>query len=258
MAKLFAITNQKGGVGKTTTSINLAASLASYDQKVLLVDIDPQANCTSGIGFNKNKESDQIYDLLLDNGDLFSAITKTNIPNLSLIPSTMELIGAEVELLSLPDKHQRLKKALNRAIANFDYIITDCPPSLNILTLNAMVACNNLIIPIQSEYYALEGIAQLIKTFKIVKKRLNSELDIFGILLTMYDKRLVLSKQVEDNVRNFFGDKVFNTIIPRNVTLSEAPGFGQAVLEYDINSKGAQSYLSLAAEIIKKDRKDLK
>ncbi len=258
MAKFIAITNQKGGVGKTTTAINLAASLASYDQKVLLVDVDPQANCTSGLGFEKNKKSDQIYDLLLDNGDVFSAISETNFPNLKIIPSTMELIGAEVELLSLSDKHRRLQKALNPLKDKFDYIIVDCPPSLTILTLNAMVACNDLIIPIQAEYYALEGIAQLIKTFRLVKKRLNNDLKIFGILLTMYDKRLVLSKQVEKNVRKYFNEKVFNTIISRNVTLSEAPGFGQTVLEYDINSRGAQNYLSLATEIINLYRKETK
>jgi len=258
MGKLIAITNQKGGVGKTTTSINLSASLASLDKKVLLVDIDPQANCTSGLGFDKNKENNQIYDLLLDSGDVFTAILETNIPNLKMIPSTMELIGAEVELLSLSDKHKRLQKALEPVKNKFDYIVVDCPPSLNILTLNAMVACNNLIIPIQAEYYALEGIAQLIKTFRLVKRRLNSKLKIFGILLTMYDKRLVLSKQVEENVRRYFGEKVFNTIISRNVTLSEAPGFGQAVLEYDINSRGAKNYLSLATEIINLDGKDIK
>lgn len=258
MTKLIAITNQKGGVGKTTTAINLAASLASYDQKVLLVDIDPQANCTSGLGFKKDKKSNQIYDLLLDDDDVFSSISETNISNLKIIPSTMELIGAEVELLSLSDKHERLQKALKPIEDNFDYIIIDCPPSLSILTLNAMVACDDLIIPIQAEYYALEGIAQLLKTFRLVKKRLNNKLEIFGILLTMYDQRLVLSKQVEENVRKYFSEKVFNTIISRNVTLSEAPGFGQSVLEYDINSRGAQNYLSLATEIINLVRKEAK
>lgn len=251
MAKLIAVTNQKGGVGKTTTSINLASSLATLEKKVLLIDLDPQANCTSGIGLEKNKGENQIYRLLIEGGDVTSAIVSTELNNLKVIPSTIDLIGAEVELFSYEDKEQRLKIIIDKVKDQFDYIIVDCPPSLNILTLNAMVACNNLIIPIQCEYYALEGIAQLVKTIKIVKKNFNKNLEIFGILLTMYDRRIILSGQVAKEVRRFFEKKVFETIIPRNVKLSEAPGYGKSILEYDINSKGAKRYLHLAMEIIK-------
>ncbi|MEA2103335.1 MAG: AAA family ATPase [Candidatus Cloacimonadota bacterium] len=250
MAKLLAVTNQKGGVGKTTTSINLASSLAALDKKVLLIDLDPQANCTSGIGFDKNNNENQIYNLLIRDGEVSSAILSTNLENLKIIPSSIDLIGAEVELFSLPEKEQRLKKIINQVKDRFDYVIVDCPPSLNILTLNAMVACNNLVIPIQCEYYALEGIAQLVKTIKLVKRNFNQNLKIFGILLTMYDRRIILSGQVAKEVRRFFADKVFDTIIPRNVKLSEAPGFGKSILEYEINSKGAKKYLQLAMEVI--------
>lgn len=250
MAKLLAVTNQKGGVGKTTTSINLASSLATLDKKVLLIDLDPQANCTSGIGFDKNNNENQIYNLLIRDGEVSSAILSTNLENLKIIPSSIDLIGAEVELFSLPEKEQRLKKIINQVKDRFDYVIVDCPPSLNILTLNAMVACNNLVIPIQCEYYALEGIAQLVKTIKLVKRNFNQNLKIFGILLTMYDRRIILSGQVAKEVRRFFADKVFDTIIPRNVKLSEAPGFGKSILEYEINSKGAKKYLQLAMEVI--------
>jgi len=257
MTKAFAITNQKGGVGKTTTAINLAAGLATYGQKVLLIDLDPQANCTSGIGLDKLHVDGQIYDLLLGDTHIYDTIKQTDITNLYIIPSSIDLIGSEVELLSATSKEQRLKKVIQALNDKFDYVIIDCPPSLNILTVNAMVACNDLIIPIQSEYFALEGIAQLVRTIKIIKRCLNPELNIFGILITMYDRRTVLSGQVAKEVRRYFGDKVFNTIIDRNVKLSEAPSYGQPIFTYDISSRGAQNYLHLALEVLNKDGKEV-
>lgn len=257
MAKVLAITNQKGGVGKTTTAINLAASLASYGQKVLLIDLDPQANCTSGIGIDKNTVDGQIYDLLLGDSHIYDSIIETDIPNLRIIPSSIDLIGSEVELLALEDKEKKLKYILSAIDGRFDYIIIDCPPSLNILTVNAMVASNDLIIPIQSEYYALEGIAQLLKTIRLIKRKLNPKLSIFGIVITMYDRRTLLSEQVAKEVRRYFKDIVFKTIIDRNVKLSEAPSYGKPILTYAIDSRGAQNYLHLALEVLRKDGKDV-
>ncbi|MBN2017530.1 MAG: ParA family protein [Candidatus Cloacimonetes bacterium] len=257
MAKVLAITNQKGGVGKTTTAINLAASLASYGQKVLLIDLDPQANCTSGIGIDKNTVDGQIYDLLLGDSHIYDSIIETDIPNLRIIPSSIDLIGSEVELLVLEDKEKKLKDILSAIDGRFDYIIIDCPPSLNILTVNAMVASNDLIIPIQSEYYALEGIAQLLKTIRLIKRKLNPKLSIFGIVITMYDRRTLLSEQVAKEVRRYFKDIVFKTIIDRNVKLSEAPSYGKPILTYAIDSRGAQNYLHLALEVLRKDGKDV-
>ncbi|MBC8382822.1 MAG: ParA family protein [Candidatus Cloacimonetes bacterium] len=257
MAKALAITNQKGGVGKTTTAINLAASLASYGQKVLLIDLDPQANCTSGIGIDKHSVDGQIYDLLLGDSNVYDSILETSIANLRIIPSSIDLIGCEVELLTFEDKEQRLKKVLSNIDGKFDYIIIDCPPSLNILTVNAMVASNDLLIPIQSEYYALEGIAQLLKTIQLIKRKLNPDLSIFGIVITMYDRRTILAEQVAKEVRRYFKNIVFDTIIDRNVKLSEAPSYGKPILTYDISSRGAQNYLRLALEVLKKDGKEV-
>ena len=253
MAKFIAIANQKGGVGKTTTAVNLSAALGTFDKKILLIDLDPQANCTSGVGIDKNKIDKQIYGLLLGEYDIYSAIIQTEISNLKIIPSNIDLIGAEIELLSFSDKEKRLENVLDRIDTKFDYVLIDCPPALNILTINALVACNDLLIPIQCEYYALEGIVQLLKTIRLIQKGLNQNLTIFGILLTMYDRRLLLSEHVAKEVRRFFGNKVFHTIIDRNVKLSEAPGFGKSILSYDINSRGAQNYLKLAMEIISRN-----
>jgi ATPases involved in chromosome partitioning len=257
MTKALAITNQKGGVGKTTTAINLAASLASYGQKVLLVDLDPQANCTTGIGIDKHTVDGQIYDLLLGDSNVYDSIHETSIANLRIIPSSIDLIGCEVELLTADKKEQRLKRVLSNIDGKFDYIIIDCPPSLNILTVNAMVASNDLLIPIQSEYYALEGIAHLLKTIQLIKRKLNPDLSIFGIVITMYDRRTILSEQVAKEVRRYFKNIVFDTIIDRNVKLSEAPSYGKPILTYDISSRGAQNYLHLALEVLKKDGKEI-
>jgi len=250
MSKVIAITNQKGGVGKTTTAINLASCLAVAEKKTLLIDIDPQGNSTSGVGVDKNLVEMSTYDVLLGNANIDQAIRETEINFLSLLPSNINLVGAEIELVGAPEREHRLKNALEPIRDNYDYVIIDCPPSLGFLTINTLTAADSLIIPIQCEYYALEGLGQLLNTVRLVQKHLNPSLDIHGVLLTMYDGRLNLSRQVADEARSFFADKVFNTVISRNVRLSEAPSFGKPIVLYDILCTGAANYISLAKEVL--------
>lgn len=248
--KILAVCNQKGGVGKTTTAINLAASLAKYKKKVLMIDTDPQANATSGVGIDKNDIAYSIYNVLVDELTIEQAVKPTNYENLDIVPSSIELAGAEIELVSAISREQRMKNAIKSVEGKYDYVIIDCPPSLGLITLNSLTAASGVIIPVQTEYYALEGLSQLMNTFNIVKKHLNAQLEIFGVLLTMTDARTNISNQVGDEVRNHFKDKVFETIIARTVRLSEAPSFGEPIIEYAKTSKGAKQYLSLAKEVI--------
>ncbi|MCM3747947.1 AAA family ATPase [Paenibacillus pasadenensis] len=250
MSKIIAITNQKGGVGKTTTSVNLGACLASLGKKVLLVDIDPQGNTTSGVGVNKADVENSIYDVLINEVDPREAVKRTEVPNLSIIPATIQLAGAEIELVPTISREVRLKKSLSQLRNDYDYILIDCPPSLGILTINSLTAADSVIIPIQCEYYALEGLSQLLNTVRLVQKHLNTSLQIEGVLLTMFDARTNLGIQVIEEVKKYFQQKVYQTIIPRNVRLSEAPSHGQAIITYDPRSKGAEVYLELAKEVI--------
>ncbi|MBD2848015.1 ParA family protein [Paenibacillus sp. IB182496] len=250
MAKIIAITNQKGGVGKTTTSVNLGASLASLGKQVLLVDIDPQGNTTSGVGINKGDVENCIYDVLINEVHPNDAIQETMIPGLSIIPATIQLAGAEIELVPTISREVRLKKSLQLVRQHYDYILIDCPPSLGILTINSLTASDSVIIPIQCEYYALEGLSQLLNTVRLVQKHLNTQLQIEGVLLTMFDARTNLGIQVIEEVKKYFQQKVYQTIIPRNVRLSEAPSHGQSIVTYDPRSKGAEVYLQLAKEVI--------
>lgn len=253
MGKIIAIANQKGGVGKTTTSINLAASLGVLEKKVLLIDADPQANATSGIGVNVENVEIGTYQLLEHSNTAREAIIKTETPNLDLIPAHIDLVAIEIELVDKEAREYMLKKALAEIKDDYDYILIDCAPSLGLLTLNALTAADAVIIPIQCEYFALEGLGKLLNTIKSVQKIHNPELDIEGLLLTMYDSRLRLSNQVVEEVQKHFNDMVFQTIIQRNVKLSEAPSFGESIINYDASSKGASNYLSLAKEIINKN-----
>lgn len=250
MSKTIAITNQKGGVGKTTTSVNLGACLASLGKKVLLVDIDPQGNTTSGIGINKADVAHCIYDVLINDVHPNDATVPTNIEGLNIIPATIQLAGAEIELVPTISREQRLKKSLGMVKKQYDYILIDCPPSLGILTINSLTASDSVIIPIQCEYYALEGLSQLLNTVRLVQKHLNTSLQIEGVLLTMFDARTNLGIQVIEEVKKYFQQKVYQTIIPRNVRLSEAPSHGQSIITYDPRSKGAEVYLELAKEVI--------
>jgi chromosome partitioning protein len=251
MGKVFALANQKGGVGKTTTAINLGASLASLDRKVLLIDLDPQANSTSGLGVAKSGVEPTSYDLLRGEPPAGGA-QETEFPNLSLLPATRDLVGAEIELVDLPDREHRLKQAVDGLREAYDFVLIDCPPSLGLLTLNGLCAADAVLIPIQCEYFALEGVTDLLETIERVKITLNPMLQISGVLLTMYDDRTNLARQVADDIRAHFGDRVFKTLIPRSVRLAEAPSFGKPILAYDIRSKGAEAYLQLAAEVLKR------
>jgi chromosome partitioning protein len=250
MGKITAVANQKGGVGKTTSAINISAFLAAAAKRVLLIDTDPQGNSTSGLGFDKNSLDGTLYDLYTETKKIEEIIYKTDIEHLYVILSNIELIGAELELSSKDNRESILKHALEPIKHQYDYIFIDCPPSLSLLTLNALVAADSLLIPMQCEYYALEGISMLLRTYELIKSSFNPSLEIEGILLTMFDGRNTLANQVSDELRKHFGDKVYRTMIPRNVTLAEAPSHGKPVMLYDIRSKGAQSYLELAKEIM--------
>ena len=250
MARIIAIANQKGGVGKTTTAVNLAACLAKKGQRVLLIDMDPQGNATSGLGVDNRKVENSIYDILISAEKMENVIVKTDFRNLELCPSSIALSGAEIELVNVMAREYRLKEALEDVKDTYDFIFLDCPPSLGLVTLNALTACGSVLMPIQCEYYALEGLSQLTATIKRVKKLLNPDIQIEGVLMTMFSSRQNLAIQVVDEVKKFFPEKVYKTIIPRNVRLSEAPGFGQPVIQYDPSSRGAESYTDLAEEVL--------
>jgi chromosome partitioning protein len=253
MAKVIAIANQTGGVGKTTTAINLAASLAVLEYKTLLVDADPQANSTTGNGFDLKNIQLSLYDCMVNETPLSQVILETETPNLHLVPSHLDLVGAEIELINHPNREHVMRKAFEAQAANYDFIIIDCSPSLGLITVNALTAADSVAIPVQCEYFALEGLGKLLNTIKIVQTRINSKLKIEGILMTMYDGRLRLSNQVVEEIKNHFGDLVFNTILHRNTRLGEAPSFGMPALLYDAESTGAVNYLNLAKEILQKN-----
>lgn len=250
MGRIIAIANQKGGVGKTTTSVNLSACLAHLGKKVLLIDTDPQGNATSGVGVNKGDVQQCIYDILIDDAPPQEVIRSTKLENLDVIPATISLAGAEIELVSTISREVRLKHAFQETKTMYDYIIIDCPPSLGLLTINALTAADSIIIPVQCEYYALEGLSQLLSTIRLVQKHLNDQLMIEGVLLTMFDARTNLGIQVIEEVKKYFQDKVYSTIIPRNVRLSEAPSHGEPIILYDPKSRGAEVYLELAKEVV--------
>ncbi len=250
MGKVIAVANQKGGVGKTTTAINLASSLAATEHPTLLIDIDPQANCSSGVGIDPRTATASTYELLIGQVTTEEGARPTEMPFLDIIPSHINLVGAEIEMIDVIERESILKKAIARARKKYDFIVIDCPPSLGLLTLNSLTASDSVLIPVQAEYFALEGLGQLLNTIKIVRQHLNPDLEIEGVLLTMFDARLRLSNQVAEEVRRYFGEKVFSTIVQRNVRISEAPSFGKPVLLYDAASMGAKNYISLAREIL--------
>jgi len=254
MGRIIAIANQKGGVGKTTTSINLSACIAAKGKKVLVIDMDPQGNTTSGYGIPKNDLENTVYELIMGDCSVEDCILKEVIPNVSIIPSNVNLAAAEIELIGVSDKDFILKNEIDWVKDSYDFILIDCPPSLNLLTINAMTTANSVLVPIQCEYYALEGLSQLIHTINLVKERLNPELDMDGVVFTMYDSRTNLSNQVVENVKNNLNQKVYNTLIPRNIRLAEAPSYGQPISIYDPKSAGSESYMALAEEVIRNNR----
>ncbi|HEX9912458.1 MAG TPA: AAA family ATPase [candidate division Zixibacteria bacterium] len=258
MGKVIAIANQKGGVGKTTTAVNLSACLAMAEKKVLLIDLDPQANTTSGMGIDKNKLEKTIYEVLIDGVPIKEVILPTTIPFLEIAPSSLRLVGSEVELVNLENREKKLTSALAPIKNEYNFVLIDTPPSLGLLTINTLTASDSVLIPIQCEYYGLEGLGQLINTINLVQKSLNPNLQIEGVLLTMYDARLNLSKQVADEAKKFFGLKVYNTVIHRNVRISESPSFGKPIILYDITSTGAENYINLAKEILDHDQSSLR
>ena len=253
MGKIIAVANQKGGVGKTTTAMNLAASLAVLEHKTLLIDSDPQANATSGVGFDPRSVKTSIYECIIEDVNPKTAILKTETPNLYLIPSHIDLVGAEIEMINLNQREHKMKEVIEKIKKDFDFIIIDCSPSLGLITVNALTAADSVIVPVQCEYFALEGLGKLLNTIKIVQTRLNPSLDIEGILLTMYDSRLRLSNQVVEEVKTHFQQMVFDTIIQRNTKLGEAPSFGQTIIMHDASSRGSTNYLNLAREILQKN-----
>ncbi|HLO58366.1 MAG TPA: AAA family ATPase [Bacteroidales bacterium] len=253
MGKIIAIANQKGGVGKTTTTINLAASLAVLEKKVLMIDADPQANATSGTGFNVKNIKTGIYECLIDEVNPNDVILNSEIEGLDLLPSSIDLVGAEIEMLNMPNRERMLKAVIDKIEKKYDYILLDCSPSLGLITVNSLTAANSVIIPVQCEYFALEGLGKLLNTIKIIQSRLNPELEIEGFVLTMYDSRLRLSNQVVEEVKRHFQQMVFDTIIQRNIKISEAPSFGKPVVMYDAESKGSLNYLNLAREVLQKN-----
>ncbi len=254
MAKVLAISNQKGGVGKTTTAVNLAACLAAAEERVLLIDLDPQGNATSGLGLEKHGEGKTMYDVLVHEAPLHEVVRATDLPTLLVAPANTDLVGAELELASVIAREHRLADALETTRDDYDYVIIDCPPSLGLLTLNALSAADSVLIPLQTEYYALEGLGELSRTIRLIQRRLNPRLHLEGILLTLYDGRARLNQQVAADVRGHFGDDVFDTVIPRNVRLGESPSFGKPIILYDLRAKGALAYLALAREVLERRR----
>ena len=255
MGKIVAFLNQKGGVGKTTTCVNMAGYLAQMGRKVLLLDIDPQANASSNLGFEKDSKPKTIYNVIVDDNTIDEVIQKTKVPNLDIIPSDVDLAGAEIELVQMNNREKVVRNILKKIINNYDYICIDCPPSLGLITVNALTACDSVLIPIQCEYFALEGLSQLMYTIKLVKKHLNENIDVEGVVLTMKDNRSNLGQSVAQDITKYFGKKVYKTIIPRNIRLAEAPSFGEPICVYDPKCTGAQSYKSLTLEFLKNNEK---